>query len=497
MEGFINNRQENEGYQIQPVCLPLEYQKCPLDHFLRLISRMLSSLIYMNDYKLRAQEMLHQQQIFINQSNNASIGSPDFNGHINSFQQNINTNSLRNSQNSPVAVTPGSVSADSHVSMGTPVSVATSNMSLSSSGIVLTRFHSKTPPEISVLDYLYRLTKFSSLDHTVLLATLSYIDLLMLACPAFEISSLTVHRFLLAATTVACKGLRDSFYTNEHYAKVGGVHVSELNILEQELLTQINYRILPRSSTSDLLKYELERKKFVVFPNELREIHNTTNSGYDLLTNIYQSMVGLVGKWETVIYVSDRLPIYFGPKEQQALLKFHRGMWSKDVNFVENSKHTITYFLETKVSTDNYLATKTFNDDHQNKHPNPNRGGMPIIAEDEQKTSERSVNKNIVGKQNHDPFEKRRKTPSSSIPIELLANYFNPEIFKQTQIYKKNEENKINEPETLGSGISDESYCDEMNNGIYKKKKVSPYPIYVHPKSSPYNNNASYKKSSQ
>lgn len=498
MENLEKEDLSEHNYQPQMIGLPLEYEKCPLDHFLRLISRMLSSLIYMNDYKLRAQEMIYQQNIFNNQSHMANITSPAFNGNISS-QQTVNINNLRSSHNSPVAATPGSISADSHISMGTPVSVASSNLSLSSAGIVLTRFHSKTPPEISVLDYLYRLTKFSSLDHTVLLATLSYIDLLMIACPAFEISSLTVHRFLLAATTVACKGLRDSFYTNEHYAKVGGVHISELNILEQELLRQINYRILPRDSTSELLKYELEKKKFVVFQNDLTDIHNPFNSGYELLTNIYRSMVGLVGKWETVIYVSDRLPVYFGPKEQQSLFKFQRNMWAKDVNFMENFKHKITYFLENKLLNDIDMNSKKLNDFNLNKQLNSYKNITSDIPDNSEVNAAKTFNRNNkasgIAKQQNDLIEKRRKTPTS-IPTELLANYFNPEIFKQTQIYEKTSGGEISESEISVLALTEEKDTDEMNGGIYKKKKVSPYPIYAHPKTSPCNNTIPGKNSS-
>lgn len=498
MENLEKEAYSGHSYQPQMIGLPLEYEKCPLDHFLRLISRMLSSLIYMNDYKLRAQEMIYQQNIFNNQSHMTNITSPAFNGNINS-QQSVNINILRSSHNSPVAASPGSVSADSHISMGTPVSVASSNLSLSSSGIVLTRFHSKTPPEISVLDYLYRLTKFSSLDHTVLLATLSYIDLLMIACPSFEISSLTVHRFLLAATTVACKGLRDSFYTNEHYAKVGGVHISELNILEQELLTQINYRILPRDSTSELLKYELEKKKFVVFQNDLTDIHNPLNSGYELLTNIYRSMVGLVGKWETVIYVSDRLPVYFGPKEQQSLFRFQRNMWAKDVNFMENSKHKITYFLDSKSSNNDLNSKKLNNFIMEKQHDSTEdivSGNRDIIDLNAAKTFDMNNKVSVTQKHQNDLTEKRRKTPTSSIPTELLANYFNPEIFKQTQIYKKARGGDISESDISVLALTEEKDTDEMNGGIYKKKKVSPYPIYAHSKASPCNNTIPGKNSS-
>ena len=72
-----------------------------------------------------------------------------------------------------------------------------------------------------------------------------YIDKLCALYPAFTISSLTVHRFLITAATVASKGLSDSFWTNKTYAKVGGVSVKELALLELEFLVRVQWRIVP------------------------------------------------------------------------------------------------------------------------------------------------------------------------------------------------------------------------------------------------------------
>ena len=92
---------------------------------------------------------------------------------------------------------------------------------------------------------MQRLTFHATLPTPVLLAMVNYIDKLCEAFPIFTINSLTVHRFLIAAATVAAKGLCDVFWTNSTYAKVGGVSKKELAILELELLTKIEWRIVP------------------------------------------------------------------------------------------------------------------------------------------------------------------------------------------------------------------------------------------------------------
>ncbi|KAI9792980.1 MAG: hypothetical protein M1816_001302 [Peltula sp. TS41687] len=110
----------------------------------------------------------------------------------------------------------------------------------------LTRFHSRAPPGISILDYLQRLTTHATLSPPILLSMVYYIDRLCALYPAFIISSLTVHRFLIASATVASKGLSDSFWTNATYARVGGISLRELALLELEFLVRVQWRIVPK-----------------------------------------------------------------------------------------------------------------------------------------------------------------------------------------------------------------------------------------------------------
>ena len=110
----------------------------------------------------------------------------------------------------------------------------------------LTRFHSRAPPGISVSDYLQRLIQHATLSPPILLSMVYYIDRLCSDYPNFTINSLTVHRFLITAGTVAAKGLSDSFWTNPTYARIGGIPVSELATLELEFLQKVNWRIVPK-----------------------------------------------------------------------------------------------------------------------------------------------------------------------------------------------------------------------------------------------------------
>ncbi|CAE6421118.1 unnamed protein product [Rhizoctonia solani] len=107
----------------------------------------------------------------------------------------------------------------------------------------LTRFHSRTPPGISIQDYLKRIVKYTNVERSCLLITLHYIDQICTLLPHFTISSLTVHRFVISSITVSSKALCDAFCTNSHYARVGGIKLIELNVLEREFLQKIDWRL--------------------------------------------------------------------------------------------------------------------------------------------------------------------------------------------------------------------------------------------------------------
>ncbi|KAJ9114743.1 hypothetical protein QFC22_005619 [Naganishia vaughanmartiniae] len=107
----------------------------------------------------------------------------------------------------------------------------------------LTRFHSRAPPAITVIDYLRRIVKYTNLERLPLLSLLAYIDITCAALPTFTLSSLTVHRFLIAGVTAGSKALCDVFCTNAHYAKVGGIKVNELNALERELVKVTDWNL--------------------------------------------------------------------------------------------------------------------------------------------------------------------------------------------------------------------------------------------------------------
>lgn len=145
---------------------------------------------------------------------------------------------------------------------------------------VLTRYHLRTPPAISTHTYLTRLTKFNNFTPATLLTTIYYIDLLLHHYqPFFTLNLWTVHRFLLVSTMLSQKLMEDFFFTNDHYAKVGGVAVTELNCLELDFLHRVDWRLVP---AKQLLENGSPARSSIKYSREVLDLY-------------YQQLIQLMG----------------------------------------------------------------------------------------------------------------------------------------------------------------------------------------------------------
>ncbi|KAJ3368512.1 pre-mRNA-splicing factor syf1 [Allomyces arbusculus] len=110
--------------------------------------------------------------------------------------------------------------------------------------VAISRFHTRALPPISVHAYLVRVLKYAPCPSLVFVAVLVYLDRMARARVPFIVCSSNVHRLLITAVMVATKFHSDVFYTNAHYAKVGGVSVAELNQLELEFLFMNEFNLM-------------------------------------------------------------------------------------------------------------------------------------------------------------------------------------------------------------------------------------------------------------
>jgi len=112
----------------------------------------------------------------------------------------------------------------------------------------VTKFHALKPPQISIQAYLDRIHKYASCSSECFVLALIYIDRLI-SKNNFLLTDLNVHRVLITAVMLAAKFFDDAYYNNAYYAKVGGIAVSELNILEVEFLFRIHFQLHCASDT--------------------------------------------------------------------------------------------------------------------------------------------------------------------------------------------------------------------------------------------------------
>ena len=93
-------------------------------------------------------------------------------------------------------------------------------------------FMLKKIPPISLKDYLLRLSKYSKISASTLIFILIYIDRLCYK-----------YKFILASLVIAVKFNEDDFFSSEFYAKLGGISKSEMNHLEYEFISMINFNL--------------------------------------------------------------------------------------------------------------------------------------------------------------------------------------------------------------------------------------------------------------
>lgn len=108
--------------------------------------------------------------------------------------------------------------------------------------------------DISILTYHFhtihanpiRIQKYASCSKECFILALIYIDRLIQR-NNFLLTELNVHRVVITAILLAAKFFDDAYYNNAYYAKVGGVHVAEMNNLETQFLFKIDFslRVLP------------------------------------------------------------------------------------------------------------------------------------------------------------------------------------------------------------------------------------------------------------
>ena len=103
-------------------------------------------------------------------------------------------------------------------------------------------FLSKKNQSLSIKKYLLRLVKYTQVESSTLIAMLIFIDRLC-ELNNFIVNSYNVYKILFSSLIMAIKYNEDEYYDNKFYAKVGGVTLKEMNILEISFLKLIDFKL--------------------------------------------------------------------------------------------------------------------------------------------------------------------------------------------------------------------------------------------------------------
>ena len=87
-----------------------------------------------------------------------------------------------------------------------------------------------------------RLVKYSKIEKSTLILILIYIDKF---CDMnnVNLTFYNIHKLILSSLVIAAKYNEDKYLSNEFYAKIGGITKKEIDILEYQFLTLINFSL--------------------------------------------------------------------------------------------------------------------------------------------------------------------------------------------------------------------------------------------------------------
>jgi len=103
-------------------------------------------------------------------------------------------------------------------------------------------FSSKSPPKVTLQYFLGRFKRYSKIEQSTLIIILIYADR-MCTTSGIILNPHNIHRIILGCLLLATKYNEDIYFTNEQYAKIGGVTLKELNRLEYCSIQLLNCKL--------------------------------------------------------------------------------------------------------------------------------------------------------------------------------------------------------------------------------------------------------------
>ena len=108
--------------------------------------------------------------------------------------------------------------------------------------IIYNIFLLKKIPSISIFDFLERIVKYTKMQDSTLMLILIYIDRFC-EMNYINLNFFNIHKLIIASMIAAIKYNEDNILKNDFYAKVCGVSKKEIDTLEYEFLSLIEFSL--------------------------------------------------------------------------------------------------------------------------------------------------------------------------------------------------------------------------------------------------------------
>jgi len=102
-------------------------------------------------------------------------------------------------------------------------------------------FHNDEIPKISIYDYITRIINYTNCEENTLILSLIYLDKLIMK--NLKLSIYNIHRFLFASILIAIKVNEDRIYKNDYYSVIAGISLKELNLIECNFLSILDFQL--------------------------------------------------------------------------------------------------------------------------------------------------------------------------------------------------------------------------------------------------------------
>ena len=101
-------------------------------------------------------------------------------------------------------------------------------------------FSTQAPSKVTLQYFFGRIKKYSQIEKSTLIIILIYADR-MCTTSGIILNPHNIHRIILGCLLLAVKYNEDVYFTNEQYAKIGGVPLKEINDLESYSISFLDY----------------------------------------------------------------------------------------------------------------------------------------------------------------------------------------------------------------------------------------------------------------